>query len=333
MDELVAAGVPGVVVLVRDGERTVRLASGDGELATKTPIRTNDRFRIASLTKSFVATVVLQLVGEGKLSLDDSVERWLPGLVPNGEKITVLQLLGHKGGLFDFSTDPRVLKPYLSGDFSYYWAPRKLIEIAVSHEPLFAPGTAVAYSPTGYVLLGLIVEAASGNPLGTELSQRIFEPLRLRATTFPSSGRIVGPHAHGYLAAPGQPLQDVTAISPSFYWSSGNIVSTAGDVARFYRALFEGRLLSPDLLATMKTTAPDERGVLWGNGIYTGQLSCGAYWGHDGAAPGYFSIAYSSEDGEREAVVLANSVTATDTVGSRKAQRAFGRLVDAAYCG
>jgi D-alanyl-D-alanine carboxypeptidase len=162
MEELVAAGVPGVVVLIREGDRTIRLSSGYGNLATKAPLRPTDRFRIASLTKTFVATVVLQLVEEGKLSLEDTVERWLPGVVPNGENITVRELLAHKSGLFDYSQDPRVLKPYLSGNLSYYWAPRRLVQIAVSHRPLFAPGTAVSYSSTGYVLLGLIVRSATG---------------------------------------------------------------------------------------------------------------------------------------------------------------------------
>jgi D-alanyl-D-alanine carboxypeptidase len=333
MDELVAAGVPGVVVLVRDRDRTTRLSSGYGNLATKAPIRPTDRFRIASLTKSFVATVVLQLVDEGKLSLQDKIERWLPGIVPNGDKITVLHLLAHKSGIFDHTQDPRILKPYLSGNLSYHWAPRRLVQIAVSHKPLFAPGTAVSYSSTGYVLLGLIVRAATGKPIGTELRRRLFEPLGLHATTFPTTGRIAGAHAHGYFVVPNRPLQDVTEVSPSYYWAAGNIVSTADDVARFYRALFAGRLLSPALLRTMETTTADRSGVRWGLGIATGRLPCGAFWGHDGAAPGYASLAYNSKDGRRQIVVWANSVTASDKVGGKRAQEAFGRVVKTAYCG
>jgi D-alanyl-D-alanine carboxypeptidase len=333
MDELVAAGVPGVVVLVREGDRTIRLARGYSNLATKAPIRPSDRFRIASLTKSFVATVVLQLVEEGKLSLDDTVERWLPGLVPNGENITVLDLLAHKSGLFDFTLDPKVLKPYLNGNLAYHWAPRQLVQIAVSHKPLFAPGTAVSYSATGYVLLGLIVKAATGRPIGTELQRRLFKPLGLHATTFPTSGRIAGAHAHGYFVVPNRPLQDVTQVSPSYYWAAGNIVSTADNVARFYRALFAGRLLKPATLRTMETTTADRRGVRWGLGIATGRLPCGAFWGHDGAAPGYGSLAYDSKNGRRQIVVWANSLTRNDKVGDQRAQRAFRRVVRTAYCG
>ena len=333
MGALVAAGVPGVVVLVRNGNETLRLSRGYGNLAKKAVLRPTDRFRIGSLTKSYTATVVLQLVGEGKLSLDDSVERWLPGLVPNGGNITVRHLLGHQSGLFDYIADPRVLKPYLNGNAAYYWAPRSLVKVAVSHQPLFAPGTGVSYSSTGYVLLGLIVEAAAGDSLGTELSRRIFEPLGLHATTFPTTGRIAGPHAHGYLVVPKKPLQDVTAISPSHYWSAGNIVSTADDIAGFYQALLGGRLLEPNLLSTMETTAPDQRGNLWGLGLGTGQSPCGAFWGHDGAVPGYNSIAYNSKDGTKQLVVLVNSVTFSDTVGNKQAQQAFSRLVNTGYCG
>jgi D-alanyl-D-alanine carboxypeptidase len=333
MEELVAAGVPGVVVLIREGDRTIRLSSGYGNLATKAPLRPTDRFRIASLTKTFVATVVLQLVEEGKLSLEDTVERWLPGVVPNGENITVRELLAHKSGLFDYSQDPRVLKPYLSGNLSYYWAPRRLVQIAVSHRPLFAPGTAVSYSSTGYVLLGLIVRAATGNPIGTELNRRLFKPLGLHATTFSTSGHIAGAHAHGYFVVPNRPLQDVTGVSPSWYWTAGNIVSTADDVARFYRALLAGRLLSRALLRTMETTTADRHGVRWGLGIATGRLPCGAVWGHDGAVPGYDSVTYNSKDGRRQIVVWANSVTSSDKVGGKRAQQAFGRVVNTAYCG
>jgi CubicO group peptidase (beta-lactamase class C family) len=105
LDEVVAAGAPGAIALVRDANRTVRLTSGHGNLKTKTPMRATDRFRIASVTKTFVATVVLQLVAEGKLSLDDTVERWLPGLVPNGRNISVRQLLNMTSGLFDYLVD------------------------------------------------------------------------------------------------------------------------------------------------------------------------------------------------------------------------------------
>ena len=165
VDGLVATGVPGAILFVRDGNSTLRLAAGFGDLGHKTPMNAGDHYKIASLTKTYTAAVVLQLVAEGKLRLSDSIERWVPGLVPNGGKITIRQLLNHTSGLAEFDTDPRYLKPYLSGDFGYYWAPRKLVQMGVSHAPLFPPGVTkhTHYANTNYVLLGLAVEAATGN--------------------------------------------------------------------------------------------------------------------------------------------------------------------------
>ena len=125
LDALVAAGVPGAVLVVDDPEADpIVLVSGVADVEGDRPLRAEDRFRIGSLTKSYVATVVLQLAEEGKLSLDDSVAKWLPGLLPNGGEITVRDLLGHRSGLFEYEEDPRVLKPYLAGDFDYAWKPR-----------------------------------------------------------------------------------------------------------------------------------------------------------------------------------------------------------------
>ena len=167
VDALVAAGAPGVILLVRDGNKTTRLTAGVAEIATSTPMQAADQYRIASLTKTYVATVVLQLVAEGKLRLSDTVERWLPGLVPNGRKITIRQLLNHTSGLADHERDPDVLAPYLKGDLGYYWSPTRLVEIAASRPVRFPPGaTKVAsYSSTNYVIAGLIVERATGNKI------------------------------------------------------------------------------------------------------------------------------------------------------------------------
>lgn len=122
--QLSAAGAPGVIVLTRDGARTRRLARGDAILATHAPMRPTDRFRVGSVTKTFVATVVLQLVGESRLTLDDSVERWLPGVVPGGERITVRELLNHTSGLFDYTQDEAFLQSWLR-DPRHEWTPAR----------------------------------------------------------------------------------------------------------------------------------------------------------------------------------------------------------------
>jgi D-alanyl-D-alanine carboxypeptidase len=333
LDEVVAAGVPGAIALVRDGDRTTRLTSGYGNLKTRAPIRAGDRFRIGSVTKTFLATVVLQLVGEGKLSLEDTVERWLPGLVPNGREISVRRLLNMTSGLFDYLVDgdPTVAKPYLAGNFTYTWRPRELVEIAVSHKPKFAPGAGWSYCNTCYVLLGLIVEAATDHTVGAELRQRIFAPLHLRGTSFDTKPRIAGRHAHGY-ELDGKQLVDVSVLSPSFGWAAGAIVSTVDDLVRFYRALLRGRLLRAELLRAMETTV-DARslgaGTRYGLGVARVGTPCGPAWGNQGGIPGYSTVALSSKDGERQIVVL---VTRDESLPERAGQ-ALERVLATAYCG
>ena len=195
----------------------------------------------------------LELVGEGSLTLDDTVERWLPGVVPNGENITIRQLLNMKAGLYDYPNDPRFEADLVKGNWAHKWQPTELAEIGASHKPLFAPGKGWSYCNTCYVLAGLIIEKATGNPVGAELKQRIFTPLRLRGTTFDSERRIAGRHVHGYFRN-GKQLIDTSLLTPSWAWAAGAIVSTADDIATFYRALLQGQVIKPELLAEMQAT-------------------------------------------------------------------------------
>src|SRR4051794_33415437 len=203
LDAVVAGGAPGAIALVRDGRRSIRLVSGYENPATRRPMRPADRFRVGSVTKTFVAAVVMQLAGQGRLALDDPVERWLPGLVPGGRGMTVRELLNHTSRLVDYADDTfarRVLD-----DPGRIWDPGELIGLGTGRGRLFAPGGGFSYSSTGYIALGLIVEAASGNPLSTELQRRIFAPLHLRSTSFDAQARIAGRHAHGYTRYHGGP--------------------------------------------------------------------------------------------------------------------------------
>jgi D-alanyl-D-alanine carboxypeptidase len=333
LDSLVAAGPPGAVLLIRNGGDTQRLVSGVGEVANKTPMRADDLFRIASLNKSYTAAVVLQLVGEGKLRLDDNVEHWLPGLVPNGRNITIRELLNHTSGLFDHEKDQRILAPYLKGDFGHYWAPIQLVRMAVSHTPNFPPGKGEEYSSTNYILAGLIVEKVTGRSIGTELRNRIFRPLHLSDTSYPTTPAIRGPHAHGYFVLEHPPAIDVTGISPSIAPSAGAIVATADDVADFYRALLSGQVLKPELLEAMETTHAQKKydvpGQRYGLGLMSWPTSCGIAWGHVGAFPGYQAVAFTSADGTRQAVLMVNL---DPTAESAATLSQFYKLIDTAFC-
>jgi D-alanyl-D-alanine carboxypeptidase len=335
VNQIVAAGVPGAVLLVREGRRTTRYTSGRGRLKPTTRMRARDRFRVGSITKPFVATVVLQLVGEHKLTLEDTVERWLPGLVPDGEHISVRQLLNHTSGLFAFGGD-RDFVTQAFQDPLRVWTPREIVTIAAAHPPTFAPGTGWSYSDTNYFVLGMIVEAATGNSLAGELHRRIFAPLRLRATSLPTSPGIAGRHAHGYFL---RPLEDVTDGSPSVQWAAGALVSNADDLARFFRALLGGRLLRPDLLQLMKTTvAARQLGARngYGLGLQRVPVACGTLWGHTGGSPGYVADALNSKGGRRQAVVLVNATGGLSAAGlfglPTRVARAVDRLIGSAYC-
>jgi D-alanyl-D-alanine carboxypeptidase len=337
LDRVVAAGAPGAVAVVRDGDHTTRLASGFGNLAPQTPMRVADRSRIGGMTKSFTATVVLQLVAESKLALGDKLGRWLPGVISNGDAISIRQLLNHTSGIYDYAGDETVLAPYLAGDLTYVFDPLTGVQIAADHGPLFAPGTALSYSNTNYILLGMIVEAVTGNTIATELQARIFEPLQLRDTSFATLSEIEGSHMHGYWPLEEGPY-DVTAWSPSGFGAAGAILSNADDVARFYRALLDGRLLPHRLLKAMRTIDPaatggvPDSGILgggWGLGLLKEKFPCGTAWGHDAENPGYMTAAWNSKNGDRQVVVIVNSNHGHDAPVSR----AMRDVLATAYCG
>ena len=242
IQQLITDGVPGAIGYARDGGTVTVAASGLADLATKTPIAVGDRVRIGSLTKTFVATVVLQLEAEHLLSISDTVSRWLPGLVPGGADITIRELLQHFSGLYSYTNDPG-FQQALTADPTRVWRPTELVRIAVAHPPVFPPGTTFAYSNTDYVLLGMIIRAATGHSVGQELRDRIFEPLDLRDTSFPyADPHLPRPFAHGYVLGTAGPV-DTTVMSPSWLGAAGGMVSTAPDLARFYTALFGGKLL------------------------------------------------------------------------------------------
>ena len=314
LNDVVAAGVPGIIVRVQDPRHPARSsAAGVGDLATGAALRPAAQFRIGSITKTFVATVVLQLVGEGRLRLDEPVARRLPGLLANGDRVTVRQLLNHTSGLPDYTTDPELFAGIVD---NRVWEPRELVALAARHPQLFPPGSAWRYSNTNYIVAGLLVEAVAGRPLARELDRRIFAPLRLDHTSFQAgTARLTGYHAHGYFSteaiptADGQPL-DVTGYNPSHAWAAGAIVSNTADLSHFYRALLSGKLLGRPLLREMqKTVAEDPTDpnttFSYGLGLERVNDACGANWGHSGTIFGYQSLAYWNERTGRTVVIAS----------------------------
>jgi D-alanyl-D-alanine carboxypeptidase len=329
---LIAAGAPGAILLTAHGDAITRHALGSNDLRRRTVLRAGDSFRIGSLTKTYVAAIVLQLAREGRVSLEDTVARYLPGIVPGAGEITIRDLLAHMSGLPDFDALAAVLAPYLAGNLGYVWGPRDLIDLAVAQPATSAPGTAFAYSNTNYLVAGLLVEAVTGKPLETVLQRRIFGPLGLRHTVFALAGDAPRPRAHGYTVQPGAGRVDVTALTP-YSWAAGAIVSTTADVAAYYRALLAGRVVAPASLRAMLTTADDPQGDFPGQGYGLGiarfPTRCGVAWGHNGDTPGYVVYALSSRDGRRQAVLLVNEDAESLPQGTG---RVFIDVLTRAYC-
>ncbi|MFG3055152.1 serine hydrolase domain-containing protein [Kitasatospora sp. NPDC048239] len=316
IEQMVADGFPGAVAYTRRGESESRIAAGLANTATGERARPDQRFRIASNTKSFVSTVLLQLEGEGRLSLDDNVEKWLPGVVQgagnDGRVITVRQLLNHTSGIYDPTTEPEFFAPYLERhEWDHVYTPREVIARAVRHKPLFAPGGGWSYSNTNYLLAGLVIEAVTHHSAPAEIQRRILAPLGLKDTSFPvTDPDIHGPHLHGYDLKG----QDVTRFSPSYDWTAGAMISTVDDLARFHRALFTGKLLRPAQQRELLTTVefPDE--PAYGLGVQRMDVPCGSepdsdsvgVWETDGGGPGYTSVALTTADGERQLVLAVN---------------------------
>jgi D-alanyl-D-alanine carboxypeptidase len=258
LERLVDGGAPGVTAVIRGPGGRERYSAGSANLRSGRPISPRDHGRVGSVAKSFTAALVLQLAAEGKLGLGDSVERWLPGVVPNGDRITVRQLLDHSSGIADYCGVPGITLCETSNpDPARRWTPEELVAIGVGAPPTFPPGVGWSYSNTDYVLLGMIIERATGRTLGAEYERRIFRPLGLDQTSYPTSTSMPRPFSRAYdVLGPGTWPPDVTATSPTIAGSAGAMVSTPGDLQTFMRALLRGRLLSRSLLREMQRPTP-----------------------------------------------------------------------------
>ncbi|MFE2722110.1 serine hydrolase domain-containing protein [Kitasatospora sp. NPDC059327] len=323
---------------VRDRGRVVwRGTAGTADLALGDPVRADSRFRTGSVTKTFVATVVLQLVGEGRIRLDDPIGHGLPGEVPGGDAITVRQLLNHTSGLANYLDDPRFafrdeasVRRYLAEGRWTDYRPQQLVDIANSRPPYFEPGRDWHYSNTNYVLLGMLIERTTGRTWRQEVSERVLRPLGLRDTFLPvSDTRVPGPHAHTYVQLPEGPA-DLTRLNPSVADASGSAISTVGDLNRFHAALFGGRLLRPAEFAEMTTTVPvaELRGG-YGLGVARIDTPCGEIWGHTGDIRGAESAVFGTRDGSRQ---FALSYQAYDRGDPGATDRAYESFVTAAAC-
>ncbi|WP_406333152.1 beta-lactamase family protein [Streptomyces zaomyceticus] len=312
LNAAVAAGYPGATALLRKDGASQHLTAGVGDRLTGTPMDPTAQVRIGSNTKPFIGAVTMMLADQGLLSLDDTVDRWLPGVVTgngnDGKKIKIRQLLNHTSGVPEY-LDRVTVDAYSNP--SKPFPPAQLIQLAMQRAPLFTPGASVKYTNTNFILLGMIIKAVTGNEPAVEVKTRLIDRLGLTGTSYPTSDpKLYGNHNRGY-AVPlyywgERPYVDVTTLNVQFSGAAGAMVSTLDDLAALHEALLDGTLLSPAMMDHLKTLVPypDQTNLSFGlaHEVVNGPGTCGKVWTKGGAIYGYYTAVLTREDGAQAAV-------------------------------
>ena len=322
--------VPGAIVYVNDpGQGTWTTSLGTRSEAPGAPMQVRSYMRVGSITKTFTATVILQLVDQHKLGLDDPVSTYLSH-VPNGMHITIRELLNMTSGLFSYTEDLGFEKQAWGTDPFKVWTPQELLAIAYKHPPDFPPGEGWHYNNTNYILLGLLIEQRTHLSLEQALQHYLFEPLDMHQTGVPSrtSAAIPDPHPRGYsLLLPGrtQPV-DATGWNPSWGWAAGSAISTVHDLKIWAKALATGQLLSAKTQQERLEWVPQSSPFRYGLGM----MNAVGFLGHTGQLPGFqSSMFYRPKDGATM-IVLVNLDAAPN--GSTPADiLAFGVIYNALF--
>ena len=330
---IVDVGIPGAVVLVRDANGLRAGVAGWGDLRAKQRFGPDHRFRVGSLTKTYVATIVLQLAAEGVVGLNDPLERWLPGVVPNGSAITLRQLLNHTSGVYNYTDDQEFFRRVTTSPLAP-WTPEQLVAIATRHRPVFPPGTSWSYStpatscsgwssrrrpePGGRAARAADRRAARSDPHEHADGADARRAVRARVPPAPEMAkcpRLGGGRSTSRRGTRGGPRPPEPSSRPRVRSSSSTPRSSAGgSSSRPSRRRCSGR---------SESRQPDEYGL----GLQKIYLRCGIAWGHGGSVPGYLTLAVASADGSREAVVLVNATPSTERQGSR-----IGEALNSAFC-
>ena len=302
-----------VLAIDAPDQETLILVSGVSDIEAGTPLTPHNRFRIGSITKTFVAAVVLQLAQEGLLTLEDPLSAYVPDF-PDAENITIRHLLSHQSGIFDFEFAPGIMEEAFQ-DPTSVWTSQDVIEVAISQEPHFTPGTDYAYSSTNFTLLGMIVEAATGNSLNAEMDRRIFKPLGLTNTFLAGGEEVPEGVIHGYGTLPDGTNFDIAEIPNTVFdtasWATGSMVSSARDVAHWAKTFYSGKgeIVDNDIMDEMLTFEPSfgpSSSVSHGLGVFRYETPVGMALGHTGTWFGFSSRMMYFPDLDVSLVVLVN---------------------------
>ena len=319
--QFATAGVAGLAGVVRIGDGVWTGSTGVVDLETGEPYRAEDFVRIASITKSFTATSILQLVDEGRLSLGDLLEDYVPGVI-NGDVATVADLLGMRSGIPDFTANAAFGERF-TADPTMAWANADtLAVIAEAPGPDFAPGEKVAYCDSNYALLGMVMEIVTGKTAAETITAAIIEPLGLTSTSFPTGPGIPDPHPTPYVPDltsgtdvfdnEERPPRVVGEVNPAVASTAGAMISTLADLQAWGTELVEGTLLSPETQALrLKTRRFDGQQVNLGYGL--GITNLNEFLGHDGAIFGFSSVVLTRPQTDTQIAFVANESTNSTT--------------------
>jgi D-alanyl-D-alanine carboxypeptidase len=348
--------IPGAVVLLRTPQGEFTVSYGTTLLGATSPPGTDTHFRIASNTKTMTAAVIVLLAQEGKLSLDDPVSKYVPG-VPNGDEMTITDLLRMRSGLYTYDDDPEFWA-ILERDSTKVWTPAEVLAIALKHPPYFLPGTGYHYSNTNYALLGLIAEKIDGEPLAQIMHDRLFGPLGLKDTLLPAitSNTIPEPYSHGYLyggcsfrnltdkpyppdiqaAAKAGTLKpdDCTGQNSSYASAAGGVISTANDLAIWMQALVGGRVFNADYQREwLDNVQPEDSrkpaGQKYGYGISQFSWGPNTIYFHGGEMPGFNSKISYDPTNKLTLIIWTNLTVSLD--GQQTANTLWVKVLDQIY--
>ncbi|MCR8842316.1 beta-lactamase family protein [Paenibacillus sp. SC116] len=311
MAEGVAKGIPGILLQTYKDGVVQHYTAGKVSIYADRSMQSNFHFRIGSVTKTFVSVTMLQLVGEGKVSLNDTVDKWLPGVVQgngyDGQQITIRQLLNHTSGIASY-TDELFMQKVYENRFKSFTS-EELVQEGLRQKPLFTPGTQASYSNTNYIVAAMIIEKVTGDTYAKQIEERIIKPLKLKNTSIPgTSTKLPKPHARGYYQLKsGGPLQDFTELNATSAHASGGMISTADDLNRFISALLSGKLLKPEQMKQLLDTVEFQDQSKYGLGLLQVTLPNGMQlWGHTGGIHGFKTFTFATMDGKHVATMSMN---------------------------
>ena len=333
------AGLPSsqqaaAVVTVTGSSGSWSGTSGLADLATGDPATAADEVRIGSISKTFIATVVLQLVAEHRIGLDQPVQQYLPGLLDRDDPpVTIAELLDHTSGLGPVDGTVNTGDPqwFLANRLGTYTS-SQLLGPVLQQPLIFPPGTRQQYNGVNYIVLAMVIQKVTGHGYAQEIERRILRPLGLDHTYIPATSPMMpSPYLHGYYQqGAGEPLTDISEQSPTLFGAQGAMISTTGDLDRFITALFRGRLLPPAELDDMFTIPAAASGATrYGMGLLAYTLPNGVtVWGHTGETPGYASGVFATRDLAR---TLAYAITPVGPAASNQVLGAELRIAQATY--